>query len=155
MAIIVLIIWKVSFHIFALSPIKLTEWNNCWQLAIGFWRFLKLVATINVINKLVLLSSCYFLLAVSIHFACTRCFFFVVLTQFCYFRIAPNCELVVNGNTWKTLPAKCDTDLLLQHIAKMCFGVFKTGLPLWRWNLSEVISRFPFAIGIPVQIKLK
>lgn len=102
MEISVFIIWRVSFHLFGLSPIKLTEQNNCCQLTTGFLKLVA-VAILNVIHELVLFSSCHISLAISIHFACTRSFFLVVLTQFCcYFKIAPNCELVVTGDTLKT-----------------------------------------------------
>jgi len=53
------------------------------------------------------------------------------------------------------LPAKCDTDLLLQQVTRMLFGVFKICLPLWTWDFRKDLSGIPFAMVIPVQLKLK
>lgn len=38
------------------------------------------------------------------------------------------------------VPAKCDTDLLLQQNTRMCFDAFKVFFPLWR-GISENFSQ--------------
>lgn len=120
-------------------------------------RVLKLVANLNVINESVLFRSCHISLLISIHFACTRSFYLVVLTQFCYFKITPIYKLVVTGNIWKNrkLPAKCDANPWLLELTRMDFSVSKIRLPLWTWDFRKALLRIPFAMGVSVHMKLK
>lgn len=116
------IFWRALFKIIIKNtPMKLWRkvWCNVEDFLPPFWlityytdrteqllpannRVLKLVANLNVINESVLFSSCHISLLISIHFAYMRSFYLVVLTQFCYFKITPVCELVATGNIWKT-----------------------------------------------------
>lgn len=109
-------------------------------------KFFMFVAILNAIPDSVFFSSCHISLALSVHFACTRSFSPVVLTQFCCcFKITVICELVVTGN--KMVPAKYDTGLLLQQITRMCFGCFKKYASQFEHGLQKTILKLGFCNG--------
>lgn len=106
-------------------------------------KFLMFVAILNVIDELVIFSSCHISLALSVHFACARSFSLVVLTQFCCcFKITEACELVVTGN--EMVAAKYNTDFLLQQITRKCFGCFKMYASQFEHGLQKTLLKLGF-----------